>query len=479
MELRNPVSSSYWKIPDNSEYLSAVATHDTAPLIAVASASMDSNLFIYELDVNGDNQYRTNVNRSNFASGRKNNQPEKAILTHHQTITLPGIHSLAWMPQRHCRSLLAGRPNSNVLVSGHDSGIIHLTLLPDPYSDYEPAQIVRRFNHNKHVRPSEVKSSRVRSIMTTSERWMCCPESSIMTMYNQYLFVWDPFYSDTPLLKKKCKGSTVVDPAPLRDGIVSLGGSKGISIMDVRVKNATGLSPPHGNDSAVNALKWSPHDENTIASVHDYTTCKLWDIRAGKPLATLDGHTDRINDLSWSPIDSNEIRTASSDGTIRMWNIQNCIDLQSQPLVPPPRPSTYYHNAGSDLEWMSKPWKQHRQRVSRYDDLFSHMSYVLESSRDKNPSTTVVSHSREFIAISPLQIPRGHGISGRLISIDNSGFFGLHTKFCEDEAHSAAAQLSRATSSAGSASAAEDDLFSSAESIMTHASSPDLSLDKF
>ena len=96
--------------------------------MAVASANTESNLFIYEV---GDT----------YHGGKQGSlKSEKTILTHHQTITLPGIHSLAWASPTHS---LGGF--GNVLASGHNSGLVHLTLLPDAHSESdEPAEILRR-----------------------------------------------------------------------------------------------------------------------------------------------------------------------------------------------------------------------------------------------------------------------------------------------------------------------------------------------
>ncbi|KAA8910569.1 hypothetical protein TRICI_004093 [Trichomonascus ciferrii] len=439
------VSSSYWSIPDSEVYLSCVATHETDPLIAVASGARNSNLFIYELD-------------------KKAGEAEQhTILTHHQTVSLSGIHSLQWASPY---QTLGGY--GNVLASGHNSGLAYLTLLPDPHSDSEPAEILREFDHKRHIDPSEIKSTRIRNLSLLGKNWTCCADSAIMTLFSQSIFLWDPSRSDVPMMRKRARGTVCLDPSPLRDGVISFGGQRGVSITDIRVKDSPGLSPPNDNGGLVTQIKWSPHDENLLAAVHDSNIVKLWDIRAGGPLVTLNGHTDRVNSLSWSKISDNKVTSASSDGTIRIWNIKNCIEMQSQP---PPLSDYSANNDKNNLDWLPQSLNQYRRQTSRYDDIFSHMTYFLEGSKNKPPSTTIFANNREFLALSNLSNGKS---SEKLISIDSSGFFGLHTRLNSSttpEEAFPAAKISDTESNTGST--VDEDLFSSPSSTMTSATSHD------
>lgn len=456
------ISSSYWRIPDSEEFLRCVATHETEPLVAVASGAQHSNLFIYELDKE---------------AGEKSGN---TILTHHQTISLPGIHSLKWASPY---QTLGGY--GNVLASGHNSGLAYLTLLPDPYSDSEPAEILREFNHNRHVQPNNIRSTRIRNLNLLGKNWTCCADSALLTLFSQNIFLWDPSRSDIPVMKKRSRGTVTLDPSPIQDGIICFGGQRGVSITDIRVKDSPGLSPPNDNDSMVSYVKWSPHDENLLAAVHDSNVVKVWDIRAGGPLVTLNGHTDKVNSLCWSDMDDNKITSASSDGTVRIWNIKNCVEMQSQV---PPSPQLeerddYYYNSNShnhsNLDWLtSQPcWNNYRRHVSRYDDIFSHMTYFLEGSKNKPPSTTIFAHDKEFLDLGSLRCSK---TSEKLISIDNCGFFGLHTGVKSEKApstHTAkpttAHNSDNESSEENLSSVIEDDLFSNSSSTMTSASSPE------
>lgn len=391
-------SSSYWRVPDKTEYMTGIAAHETDPLVAVSSGAGDANLFIYEL-------------QTDASDGR-------AVLTHHQTISLGEIHSLQWVSP----STPLGA-QGNVLVSGHNQGLVHLTLLPDPYSSNVPAEILKRFNHNRHVeRPM---STRIRHLGLSGGAWTCCPQSSIMSLFSEHLFLWDPSRSDVPLAMRRSRGTLCFDMCSLRDGIVSTGGRRGVSIKDMRVKNGGGLAPPTENDGNVTTVRWSPHDENLVAAVHSMNTVKVWDIRATKPLRTLEGHTDMVNDVCWSLHDRNELQSASCDGTIRMW------DLSSEPGAPSAGTSTAsttslrgQQHTGSDWN-SSKSWKLYRQRLSRHDEDMMSLEYYVDNASDREACTTVFSQNKQFLRLASFAT----SLSPRdaVLSVDTDGFFGLHT----------------------------------------------------
>lgn len=521
---KNVISSSYWKVPDSKTNLTSVACHETDPLIAVASGSRDSNLFIYEV---GASSVQSNKSSSDTASPTSStstlydsdshsddsNFPRKIkpfiptdgsspskhshhstsrravsenlsfakqsshntttttrsskhrhsastasdfslsssstlsssssytrplnkspILIHHQTISLSGIHSLAWVPAKHKLS-----DYGNVLATGH-SGIVHLVMLPDPYANNGPAEILSRFNHTRHLPADQITSSRIRSLNIAGSTWRCCPESSIISLFSERLFLWDPSRGDIPIVKQKTRKARSLHASPIRNGIVSLATERGISIMDIRYKNPAPLAPPTANDGVVSLVKWSPIDENRVASVHDQNIIKIWDIRAGAPLMTLDGHYDMVNSIDWSSTNSNEFFSASSDGTVRLWDLQKYADLDvnDDAALTAAAASTNVKDTSGD--WLpSNNWRLYRQRLARENSSPSYSYFLDNIQNPKSPCTTIFSNKKEYLALGTVQLPLGALTNSnstttvpQMITIDNEGFFGLHSRIPEE-----------------------------------------------
>lgn len=525
------ISSSYWKVPDTRNNLTCVACHESDPLVAVASASKDSNIFIYEVSApsssslqshssvhddsqNDDDDNFTNDNKSYYSHtdnhrsraihGRKTSNPldqpssncslkkskstsnisknsdeesdnhhiksrsvseslssssihsrkvhysrpsdRTPILTHHQTISLGGIHSIAWVPPKNQLS-----DYGNVIATGHSSGLVHLVMLPDPYINNGPAEILSRFNHTRHLSANSITSSRIRTLNIATNTWTCCPQSSILTMLSEHLFLWDPSRGDLPIIKQKTKKARSFHASPIRNGIVSLATDRGISIMDIRYKHPTALAPPTANDGLVSLVRWSPLDENRVASVHDQTFIKVWDIRAGAPLVTLDGHYDKINSIDWSVTNKNEFFSASSDSTVRLWDLEKCtenLDLSSgKPSVENTSSTAIAGSAhcaapgirpDTSGDWLpSKSWRLYRQRLAKDNSVPSYNYFLDNIQNSDSPCSTIFSNNKEYLGLGTVNLSLGGTGDYRkasrytvpqMITIDSEGFFGLHSR---------------------------------------------------
>jgi WD40 repeat protein len=383
--------------------------------------------------------------RSAGAVATSADQQASPILTHHQTISLGGIYSLAWVPAQLTRGAFG-----NVLATGHGAGLLHLVLLPDPYTNNGPAEIVTRFNHTRHVPVERQTSSRVRTINIAPETWSCTPDAAVISMFSEHLFVWDPERCTAPILMQRTKRARALHAAPKRNGIVALATDRGISIMDMRFKQPVALAPPHDNGGFVSHVRWATLDENKVASVHDSTLIKIWDIRTGSPLVCLEGHYDKINAIEWSSAveQPEELFSASSDGTVRLWDIEKCTDMSDDDIVTEyesqtsPAPATAAETKkghrrtrseqDAGLDWLpSKSWRLYRQRLARENSLPSY-NYFLDNQNPYSPCTTIFSNNKEFLGLAMVNMPTGAGMGEptrpHLVSIDNDGFFGVHTK---------------------------------------------------
>lgn len=490
---KHVISSAYWKVPDPEKNLTSVACNESGSLIAVGSASRNSNLFIYEVAAPqqlfscplpvpsnaalcekaqdptfelSQNKYKTSGSQKgthgeSFSQKRPNHKrsvslPSDAsqystsshyndsplnrspVLIHHQTVSLGRIHSLAWVNPKQKQST-----SGNILATGH-LGEVNLVMLADPYENNGPAEVLSRFNHTCHISSGSISSFRIRALDVANSSWKSCPKSSVISLFSDHLFLWDPSRSNAPLIKQKVRKAKSFHASPLRNGVVSLGTGRGISIMDIRHKNPTPLAPPNANTGTASIVKWSSIDENRLASVHDYSIIKIWDIRAGSPLMTLDGHFDMVNSIDWSATSSNEFFSASSDGTVRLWDLKRCADLEinvkpninEESLL-----SSHHTNEHMDESTANNSWKLYCQRLARENSAPSY-NYFLDNVQNPNsPCTTIFSNKKEFVALGTIPLNSfmedGSALTAQqIITIDNEGFFGLHSRLPVPTNHS-------------------------------------------
>src|SRR5260370_41875450 len=76
-----------------------------------------------------------------------------------------------------------------------------------------------------------------------------------------------------------------------------------------------------GPDRVMNwtrGVAYSP-DGTRLAAGYKNGLVRLWDVKTGRIISTLDGHTDVVTSVVFSS-DSTRLASGSDDGTIRMWN---------------------------------------------------------------------------------------------------------------------------------------------------------------
>ena len=88
-------------------------------------------------------------------------------------------------------------------------------------------------------------------------------------------------------------------------------------LWDVRTGKC--INTLEGHTSFVNFASFSPNGKTVVTASRD-KTAKLWDVRTGKCINTLEGHDSSVLSASFSP-DGKTVVTASDDGTVKLWSI--------------------------------------------------------------------------------------------------------------------------------------------------------------
>lgn len=368
------IKSNYWKIPDNNMDLTSMATKvngDTGTL-AISSGSKNSNLFIYELDL------------------------QENYLTHHNTISLPNIHSMKWVPN-----------TSNLLMTGNNKGYGHLITVPELGNREESAEIVKRFNHRKHLRSINKDPNIFLHNSTIIEKMNFIDQNQLISIYDNNLFNWD-LHDSTSSAKPKPINITSINGLKDFDkshnsNILGVAGKFGVSLFDLRDPkfNVPKSSHMELNKSKLtsNLIKWCPTDENIFAAGHLDGVVRLWDIRMQDNFGSLKGHNGKvINTIEWV---EGDIFSGGRDGNIIHWDLTTDIRDKSYDLA----------NCGL---------KEGLHSI-KFDPIQNKQEIIV----DQRQCGTVLPASNTNI-ISLESIETSDDL--KVLSIDGSSFFGLHSR---------------------------------------------------
>lgn len=292
---RANIKSNYWKVPHSDMNLTALAVsgpETPSPVLAISSADLANNLFIYELESNN-------------------------LLTHHTTISLPNIHSLRWVPGT----------GTQYMVSGNNKGYAHLISIPSPNSQNDSAEIVKRFNHRKHLRLVDKEPS-IYAHSSTCISQMAFLDSRLASCYDDTVFVWNVNLPELAMRPRPESISVVpgvasLDTCSATNSTIAICGTFGVSLFDTRESKHSiprlSLHRLKPREVHTNMIRWQPGNEHVLASAHGDGTVRLWDTRMNETFAELSGHRDKtITAMSWH---ENDLFTGASDGNIVHWDL--------------------------------------------------------------------------------------------------------------------------------------------------------------
>lgn len=301
------IKSSYWRVdmPTDDCLSKLTCLSVDRELVAVGSTASHDNLKVYGLD-----QAHTHM-------------------VHKTSISIPDIHAIRWLYN----------PNEDTdeedpikfLLTGHSGGIANLIMLPlASDSGIENAQIIKHFNHDKHITDtSDIRianngkpTNTIYKMDVTPYCWHSCNKNSMLSIYKESVFLWDTTRSLYPVLKSKARGISSFDTCLSTDGLLALSGSFGISLFDMRSaisgSDASFFIPDRMNKECTE-ITWCKQDSNYLCAADLDDTLTIWDVRMLQPLASLESHSDTVTSLQWNKFDS--LYSSSSEGSVIYWDL--------------------------------------------------------------------------------------------------------------------------------------------------------------
>jgi WD40 repeat protein len=107
--------------------------------------------------------------------------------------------------------------------------------------------------------------------------------------------------------------------------LASAGNDKIVKLWDIKLGRE--LHTLNGHQKDVNSVSYSPNGK-ILASASDDQTIKLWDAVSGRELRTLRGHRGGVTKISYSP-DGKTLASSSLDKTVKLWNIETGHEIRT------------------------------------------------------------------------------------------------------------------------------------------------------
>jgi small GTP-binding protein len=127
--------------------------------------------------------------------------------------------------------------------------------------------------------------------------------------------------------------------------VLSGGADDSVRLWDMKVGRCLGVL--EGHTDYVRSVVWSA-DQSRALSCSDDNTLRLWDVSTGRCLGVLKGHTFCVLSLFWSA-DERHALSGSADKTVRLWEVQTGHCLRAL--------------EGHDAEVWSVAWSADERRV--------------------------------------------------------------------------------------------------------------------
>ncbi|MBD2535023.1 trypsin-like peptidase domain-containing protein [Nostoc flagelliforme FACHB-838] len=125
---------------------------------------------------------------------------------------------------------------------------------------------------------------------------------------------------DSDTVMSVLQGNSVVSVAFSPDGKTLASGSLDGTIKIWNVRTGQEITTLQGHSSSVRSVAFSP-DGKTLASGDWRRTIKIWNVGTGQEITKLQGHSDYVESVAFSP-DGITLASGSKDGTIKIWNVR-------------------------------------------------------------------------------------------------------------------------------------------------------------
>ena len=133
------------------------------------------------------------------------------------------------------------------------------------------------------------------------------------------VFSGEKFGNISEIIAALNRRSPVLSVAFAADGNTLASGSEDKTIRLWDVRSGKELRRLEGHTGSVTSVAFAP-DGRTLVTGSEDNTIRLWDVATGKELRRLEGHTDSVSSVAFAP-DGHTVASGSNDKTIRLWDV--------------------------------------------------------------------------------------------------------------------------------------------------------------